>query len=76
MTILDELKKIVVRVTHCNEHDIALDTPLRDLHADSLHWVQIIVGIESTFDVEIDIERMKEFKSVEDFVTHIEELLP
>lgn len=75
MTILDELKKIVVRVTHCNEHDISPDTPLKDLHADSLHWVQIIVGIESTFDVEIDIERMKEFQCVDDFVKHIEDLL-
>lgn len=74
MTILNELRQILVRITHCNEQDINLDTPLTKLHADSLNWVQIIVAVESTFDVEIDIEQLKQFSCVGDFVDHINQL--
>jgi len=34
--------------------------------------VQAIVGIESRFDMEVDIEKLKTFKTVDDLVKHIE----
>ena len=74
MSIMDEVKGILAKITRYNEHDIALDTALADLKADSLHWVQIIVAVESTFDIEIDIDRMRDFVTVGDFVKHIEDL--
>ena len=75
MSTLDELKSILARVTHCNEQDISLATALKDLKADSLHWVQIIVAVESTFDIEIDIDKIRGFTTVDDFLKHIEELM-
>ena len=74
MSTLDEVRRIMGKATRCNEHDITLDTALKDLKIDSLNWVQIIVGVESTFDVEIDVEKMRDFVTVGDFVKHIEEL--
>ena len=73
MSVFDELKKILARVAKKREQDITIDMPLANLHLDSLNWVQAIVGIESRFDMEVDIEKLKTFKTVGDLVKHIEE---
>ena len=73
MSVFDELKKILARVAKKREEDITIDMPLANLHLDSLNWVQAIVGIESRFDMEVDIEKLKTFKTVDDLVKHIEE---
>ena len=73
MPVFDELKKILARVAKKREQDITIEMPLADLHLDSLNWVQAIVGIESRFDMEVDIEKLKTFKTVDDLVRHIEE---
>ena len=73
MPVFDELKKILARVAKKREQDITIDMPLANLHLDSLNWVQAIVGIEGRFDMEVDIEKLKTFKTVDDLVQHIEE---
>lgn len=75
LAIFDELQKILARVAKRREQDITLDMPLANLHLDSLNWVQAIVGMESRFDMEVDIERMKTFVTVSDLVRHIEDKL-
>lgn len=72
MSTLDELKRIIARIAHCSPDEINLETALKGIKADSLHWVQIIVAAENTFNIEIDIDRMKDFTTIEDFVKHIE----
>ncbi len=74
MSALDELRRIIARVTRCREDEINRETALKDIKADSLHWVQIIVGIENALDIEIDFERMKEMTTIGDFVNYIESL--
>lgn len=73
MSALDELKKILARVAKRKEQDITIDTPLASFGLDSLNWVQVIVGIESAFDIEVDIEKLKKFVTVGDLLNHIEE---
>jgi acyl carrier protein len=46
MSTLDQLKKIIAKVTHGSEGDIAMNMPLKAIKADSLHWVQIIIAVE------------------------------
>ena len=75
MSVLDELKELMVKIAHCSRDDITPETQLKDVQADSLHWLQIIIGIESACGVEIDIERMKEFVTIGDFVKYIESLV-
>lgn len=74
MSTFDEVRRSIARVTRCSEQEISPETQLKDIKADSLHWVQIIVGIENALDIEIDIdqERMKSLATVEDFVKYIE----
>jgi acyl carrier protein len=73
LSVFDELKKILARVAKKREQDITIEMPLANLHLDSLNWVQAIVGIESRFDIEVDIEKLKTFTIVGDLVRHIEE---
>jgi len=74
MSTFDEARRSIARVSRCSEQEISPETQLKDIRADSLHWVQIIVGIENALDIEIDIdqERMKSLATVEDFVKYIE----
>jgi acyl carrier protein len=73
LPVFDELKKILARVAKKREQDITIEMPLANLHLDSLNWVQAIVGIESRFDMEVDIEKLKTFVTVGDLLKHIEE---
>ena len=74
MSILDELKKIIARITHCSADEISLETTLKYINADSLHWVQIIIAAEDALNIEIDIDKMTEFTTIGDFVNYIESL--
>ena len=74
MSTLETVKSVMARITHCNEDDIQSETLLKDIKADSLHWVQIIVGIESAIDVEIDFDKMKEIEKIDDFVKYLDSL--
>lgn len=72
MSTLDELRRIIARITHCSADEINLETALKDVKADSLHWVQIIVAVENAFNIEIDIDRMSQFATIDDFVSYVE----
>ena len=74
MATLDELKKIIARIAHCGAGEIEIDTALGDIKADSLHWVQIIIAAEELFNIEIDIEKMKEFTTIRNLVSYIDGL--
>jgi len=73
MSTLDQLKKIIAKVTHGTEGDIAPTTPLKDIKADSLHWVQIIIAVEGAYNIEVDVDAMKKFVTINDFVQYIEQ---
>jgi len=75
MSILDELKRIIARIAHCSADEISLETALKDIKADSLHWVQIIIAAEDALNIEIDIDKMTEFTTIGDFVNYIESLV-
>jgi len=68
VSTLDELRVVIAKITHCDEQDIILETALKDIKADSLQWLQIIIGTEMALDIEIDIDSMKELVTIEDFV--------
>ena len=72
MSILELVKKTVAKVTHSNETDIKAETLLKDIKADSLDWVQIMVGIENALDIEIDTDKMKEMASIGDLVKYLD----
>ena len=53
---------------------ISMETNLmKDLEADSLDAVEIIMAIEDEFDIEIPDEDAEKFQTVEDLVKYVEE---
>ena len=72
MSTLDQLKAIITKVVRYSGNELEYNTELKELEADSLHWLQIIVSVESEFNIEMDIEKMKEFVTVGDFVKYID----
>ena len=74
MATLDDVRRIIARITRTSDDDINAETELKDIKADSLHWVQIIVGVENAYDIEIDFEEMKNFSTINDFLAYIDGL--
>ena len=71
-----KIKEIIVDVLNVSEDDITMDTTfVDDLGADSLDVFQIIMGIEETFDVEIDNEEVEKIVTVGDAVEQIKNAL-
>ena len=68
----EKLKAIIADVLNLDENDIHMDsTFVDDIGADSLDIFQIIMGIEETFDIEIDNEDAEKIVTVGDAVEQI-----
>ena len=68
----EKLQEIIADVLNVNEEDITMETTfVDDLGADSLDIFQIIMGIEETFDIEIDNEEAEKIVTVGDAVEQI-----
>jgi len=70
----DKIKGIIVEQLGVEESAVALDTNLmKDLEADSLDAVEIIMAIEDEFEIEIPDEDAEKFQLVGDLVKYVEE---
>ena len=70
----DMIKDIIIDQLQVEESDVNMDTNLmKDLSADSLDAVEIIMAIEDTFGIEIPDEDAEKFQTVEDLVKYVEE---
>ena len=72
--VFDKIKNIIVEQLGVEEAQVKLDTHLmKDLEADSLDAVEIIMAIEDEFDLEVPDEAAEKFQSVGDIVKYVEE---
>lgn len=68
----EKLKEIIADVLNVEVNDITEDSKfIDDLGADSLDIFQIIMGIEETFDIEIDNDDAESIVTVGDAVEQI-----
>ena len=68
----EQLQEIIADVLNVETDDITMETTfVDDLGADSLDIFQIIMGIEETFDIEIDNEDAEKIMTVGDAVEQI-----
>lgn len=68
----EKLQEIIADVLNVETGDITMETTfVDDLGADSLDVFQIIMGIEETFDIEIDNEDAEKIVTVGDAVEQI-----
>ncbi len=72
----EKIREIIADVLNLDPEEIRLDSAfVDDLGADSLDVMQIIMGIEETFDIEIDNDVAEKITTVEDAVEQIKNVL-
>jgi len=70
----EKIKGIIVEQLSVDEASVTAETSLmKDLEADSLDAVEIIMAIEDEFDIEIPDEDAEKFQNVGDIVKYVEE---
>ena len=74
MSTFDRVKKVVVDQLDVNEDEVtAVASFVDDLGADSLDVVELVMGLEEEFDVEIPDEDAEKISTVDDAVKYIDE---
>ena len=72
--IFDKIKDIIIDQLQVEESDVNMDTNLmKDLSADSLDAVEIIMAIEDEYGIEIPDEDAEKMQTVGDLVRYVEE---
>lgn len=75
LMVFEKVKSIIAEQLGISDDSvITMDTSLmKDLEADSLDAVEIIMAIEDEFDIEIPDEDAEKFQSIGDIIKYIEE---
>lgn len=72
--VFDTIKEIIIEQLQVDESEVTMETNLmKDLSADSLDAVEIIMAIEDKYGFEIPDEDAEKFQTVEDLVKYVEE---
>jgi acyl carrier protein len=70
----DKVKEIIVNQLQAEDASVTMDTRLmKDLEADSLDAVEIIMAIEDEFEIEIPDEEAEKFQNIGDIVRYVDE---
>ena len=74
MSTFDRVKKVVVEQLEVAEDEVTPQASfVDDLGADSLDVVELVMGLEEEFDVEIPDEDAEKITTVQEAVTYIDE---
>ena len=74
MATFDRVKKVVVEQLDVAEEEVTPQASfVDDLGADSLDVVELVMGLEEEFDVEIPDEDAEKITTVQEAVTYIDE---
>ncbi len=74
MNTLERVKKVLVEQLDVSEDEVTLPASIvDDLGADSLDVVEIIMGLEEEFDVEIPDEDAEKITTVQQIVNYVDE---
>ena len=72
--VFDKIKEIIMEQLQVEESEITMDTNLmKDLSADSLDAVEIIMAIEDEYGIEIPDEEAENIQTVADLVRFVED---
>lgn len=73
MSVLKELKEIIVEIKDIPEEDITPESNFADdLEADSLDIVEMLMLLEEKYDIQIPEETAEKLKTVQDVVQYVE----
>ena len=72
--VFDKIKEIIAEQLGVDGDVVTMETNLmKDLEADSLDAVEIIMAIEDEYDIEIPDEDAEKFQTVTDIVKYVED---
>ncbi len=72
--IFEKVREIIADQLNIDAEEITMDTNVtKDLEADSLDAVEIIVAIEDEYDIEIPEDQAEQFQLVSNIVKYIED---
>ena len=72
--VFEKIREIIADQLDVNPEAITMETDLmKDLEADSLDAVEIIMAIESEWDLEVPDEKAEDFRVVANIVAYVEE---
>jgi acyl carrier protein len=72
MTTEEVVRDTVTRITRKDVTQFSKTATFKDLEADSLDIVQILVALEDHFNIEIVDEEMENMKNMGDFIAYID----
>jgi acyl carrier protein len=73
MSTEQKIKDIVTKIVHCDEALLTPESTWKDINADSLDLVQILVALEDSFDIEIPEEDAQKFQNFGDVVVYVDQ---
>ena len=74
MSVFDKVKKCIVEQLGVDEDEVTLDASITDdLGADSLDQVELVMALETEFNLDIPDEEAEKIKTVGDAVKRVEE---
>ena len=73
--VLNEVKKIIAAQMNISVESITEETTFYDIEADSLDVVEVIMAIESKFDIILPDEAVETFKTVSDLAKYVDNQL-
>lgn len=74
--VFEKIKQIIIEQLDVEEGDITFETSLvKDLEADSLDAVEIIMAIEDEFGIEVPDEDAEKFACIGDIVDYVEKAI-
>ena len=72
--VFDKIKEIIIEQLGVDEADVTPETSLtKDLEADSLDAVEIIMAIEEEYGIKVPDEEAEKFSTIGDIVKYVEE---
>lgn len=71
MSVEETMQKIVSRIVRKDDIDLTSTTTFKDLGADSLDIVQILVALEDAFDIELEDEALKAINNMGEFLDYV-----
>ena len=71
--VFEKIKSILAEQLDVEESEMTMGTDIaRDLHADSLDVVELLMAIEDEFEVEIHDEEIENIKTIGDLTEYIQ----
>ena len=76
ISVEENVKKIAAKILRKPEAELSLTATFKDMKADSLDIVQILVQVEDAYEIEIQDEDMKNVTNLDGFIKYVEKRFP